>query len=114
MRAGEAVNRAGALAKSTLLWALLTLPAAPSIYVIAAHGNRCFGAQPSGLEQSPIECLITFAALAPIAALFGGLAHDDVDPPSMWPGILTTAIIIGGIVAVLRYYRNSASKKCSP
>ncbi|MDB5705970.1 MAG: hypothetical protein JWN66_3086 [Sphingomonas bacterium] len=88
-----------------LLAALIALPFSPSIYALALHGDRCFGhVQPGSADGTPL-CLVKFAALAPVAALMGPLAHDEGQTENIWPGIFLTALAIGMLVALIRAYR---------
>ncbi|MEN2791546.1 hypothetical protein ABC974_18065 [Sphingomonas oligophenolica] len=86
--------------------ALLILPLSPSIYWLTLYGHRCFeGAGPVSPDSAPL-CLVKSALEAPFVFLLGPLAHDDEQPPDVWPGVFLTALIIGVSFAMIRAYRS--------
>ena len=85
-----------------LVWTIVSFPISPSVYALIWHGDRCFGPLPPELWKSPLACLVSAAALAPFAAVFGGLAKDDAPPPNMWPGILLTACVLGAVAVAVQ------------
>ena len=88
--------------RAWVVWTLVAFPLSPSIYLLLWHGNRCFGPQPPGLEETPITCLVLMAGLAPFGAIFGTLSHDDSPPPNMWPGIFLTVLVIGLTASIVQ------------
>ena len=93
----------GVFLRSMAVWVLVALPFSPSIYALFRLGRGCFGPQPPGLEQSALGCLGISAVIAPFAAVFGPLSKDESPPINLWPGILLTALVIGALMASVRF-----------
>ena len=83
------------------LWFVIVLPISPSIWALCARGWVCFAPAWTSVGEGPVACLLGFALFAPFAAVFGPLGGIEADPPSIWPEILATAILLALLITTL-------------
>jgi hypothetical protein len=79
----------------------IALPVSPSIWALCAVGPTCFQSAWTAQGENPLECLAIVAAVAPFAAMFGPIAHDEEEPPSMLPEVLLTAFLLAILITIL-------------
>jgi hypothetical protein len=88
-RAALAIGRW--VARAVLCY-LVALPFSPSIWVTYQSGGRCL-VSPAPADGA-IPCLAEGVILGPFFLLAGPIAHEEEDPPSPWPAVLSTAAFL--------------------
>jgi hypothetical protein len=78
------------LAICTALRVLIMLPFAPSVYAVSINALDCF-AHPGLWICNKLPMLALFA---PFLAVFGPIGEDAEDPPSPWPEIFLSALVM--------------------
>jgi hypothetical protein len=81
---------------------LIVLPFAPSMWGLYCVAPYCLGGKFVPEEGGTAACFIKSAFIAPLAMILGPIAHDEEDPINPWPGVLLTALLLAGLVTVLR------------
>ena len=80
-----------------LAWRLpITLVASPWILSLWAYGPECF--RTAG-DQT--DCFVDMLTWAPMAAVFGPLAHDAEPPPDLRPLLLLIALLLAAAWTVI-------------
>lgn len=82
----------GRWARGVAFWFAVAVPLSPSVWMVGRFGGNCF-ALPFSAEDT-VTCLAPGILWAPFYVLFGSLAHDAEDPPSPWPGVPITALLL--------------------
>ncbi len=73
---------------------IVILPLAPSVAQLTFHRGHCYAPAPPELKETPADCLIGSAAMAPLVLIFGGIALDEDPRPQLWRETAEVAVLM--------------------